>query len=166
MNRTEWEKAEIQRHLDAGHHTTDITTLSSDREEFLCSCGVKLFGGLKISTKPVYQTPAKKPREIECYIVMYRDDLYVSRSSGNWTLTGYSYYALENRPDADDLESIAESLGVSVTDLSVVQRIIAEFPSKPAAVKFVSSGSETDKLWGLMETLITVLQEKEGGQNG
>lgn len=147
MNRTEWEKAEIQRHLDAGHHTTDITTLSSDREEFLCSCGVKLLGGLKLSTKPVYQTldqtPTKQPNKFECFVIKYREDFYLGRNPskfGVYFLTGHPFNALErpDRPYQETLDDIAECLGLVVSDLKVVKRTI--FESLDAVVTPESEG--------------------------
>lgn len=43
----EWCKREVQKHIDAGHNLTDVTTLDSDRIRFLCSCGVGLMGDFK-----------------------------------------------------------------------------------------------------------------------
>lgn len=84
--------------------------------------------------------------EFECYVVKYRDELYACRNPfkhGRFTLTGLKFNALErgDQPDTEDLENIAESLGVSVSDLSVVKRTIVESPSEPKPITEIPNGT-------------------------
>lgn len=67
--------------------------------------------------------------EFECFSVRYKEGLYIADpGAGLWVLTGYPFGAKQShdRPTQEDLAGIAESLGISVSDLSIVKRTVFE----------------------------------------